>query len=319
MRRLTVITVACALAVSVLHADGRAFQQPAPAAAAQSADGYPAAGAPAAITLISTGAEPRTALRYKVPAGASAKTEVSTTMGMAIEMAGMALPEMKLPTMNVVTDVAVTGVAPNGDMTFTAGIASMKFDTAGVDPTIAAGLAGVNTDLSSVKSSGVMTNRGITNQAFDLTKVTDPQLKQMMDQAGAAIQSISFPLPEEAVGIGAKWEVRSRVQSNGLDLMSKQIVEVVGIQGSKVSLKITTEQSAPPQAMKNPALPPDAEVTLVKFNGTGVSTASLDLEKLTSEGVGDMTMAMVMQVKMQGMEQNMSMTTSLKIKTAAVK
>jgi hypothetical protein len=318
MRKFALVSVALALTVSVLYADGR-MDRPVQAGAAQTADGFPATGAPPAITLLSTGAAPRAALRYKVPAGTKARTEMSTAMGMTMEMAGMALPEMKLPTMKMVVDISVDAVAPNGDMTFTSGVSSMTFDATGVDPTIAAGMAGMNTDLSSVKTSGTMSNRGITNQKLELDKITDPALKQMMDTAGTALQSISFPLPEEPVGIGAKWEIRQRMAASGVETMAKQTVEVIAIQGSKVTLKVTVDQTAPPQQMKNPALPAEAEVSLLKFTGTGTTTSVLDLVSLSSEGEGTMSMAMVMQVKMQGMEQNMSMTTGLKIKTTPVK
>jgi hypothetical protein len=315
MRRLLLVPVVLALTVSVLQADIRRSQTP--PAAAQSA-GFPAIAAPI-VTLVSTGAEPRKALRYSVPAGSTIRTAIDTNMAMTMEMMGMSMPEMKLPTMKMVAEFAVSAVAANGDMTFSSGVSSLTFDTAGVDPTIAAAMASANTDVSSIKTTGTMSNRGITNQQLDISKIADPQLKQMMETAGAALQSMSFPLPDEAVGVGGRWEIRQRMAAGGVETMTTQTVEVMAIAGSKVTLKITTDQTAPPQPMKNPALPPDAEVNLVKMTGTGTSTTVLDLATLANQGEGTMTMSMAMAVKMQGMEQNMSMITGLTIKTAPVK
>jgi len=304
--------------VSALHADSRRPQAPS-AASSQAADGFPAVGALPIVKVLSTGAAPRTALRYTVPAGFTSRTAMSTEMGMTMEVAGMAMPEMKMPTIKMVAEIAVTAVAANGDMTFTSGVSNMSFDTAGVDPTIAASMAGVSTDLSSVKTTGTMTNRGMTDQKIALDKITDPQLKQLMETAGSTLQSISFPLPDEAVGVGARWEVRQRMAASGIETMTTQVIEVVAIQGSKVTLKVMVDQTAPAQSMKNPALPPDAEVSLVEFTGTGTTNTVLDLATMSNDGEGTMAVAMVMQVKMQGNEQNMSMRTGLKIKTSPAK
>lgn len=318
MRRFALVTVVFALAVSSLDADDRRPQTMS-TTPSQAADGFPAVGALPIVKVLSTGAAPRTALRYTVPAGFTSRTAMSTEMAMTMEMAGMAMPEMKMPTIKMVAEITVTGVAANGDMTFTSGVSNMTFDTAGVDPMVAASMANVSTDLSAVKTTGTMTNRGMTDQKMALDKITDPQLKQLMESAGSALQSISFPLPDEAVGVGARWEVRQRMAASGIETMTKQVVEVVAIQGSKVTLKVVADQTAPAQSMKNPALPPDAEVSLMEFSGTGTTNTVLDLATMSNEGEGSMAIAMVMQVKMQGMEQNMSMRTGLKIKTAPVK
>jgi hypothetical protein len=303
---------------SVLHADDRRPQTPA-ATAPQAADGFPAFGAPPVIKMVSTGAAPRTALRYTVPAGTKSRTAMDTEMSMAMEMMGMSMPEMKMPTMKMVTDMEITAVAANGDMSFASAVSSMTYDTAGADPTMAAALDGASTDLSSLKTTGTMTSRGVTSSTMDISKITDPALKQMMESASTAAQSMSFPMPDEAVGVGAQWEVRQRMASGGIEALTTSTVEVTAIQGSKVSLKVTLNQTAPVQAITNPALPPDAEISLVSFTGTGTTTTVVDLATLSTEGTGTMSMAMTMQVKMQGMEQNISTTTGLKIKTSAVK
>jgi hypothetical protein len=318
MRRFVVVALAFTFVASVLHADDRRPQTPA-AAASQAADGFPAVGGAPIIKMVSTGAAPKTALRYAVPAGSKSRTAMDTEMAMTMEMMGMSMPEMKMPTMKMVMDMEITAVAANGDMSFTSGVSSMTYDTAGADPAMAAALAGASTDLSSLKTSGTMTSRGVTTSSLDISKIADPALKQMMESASTAVQSMSFPMPEEAVGVGARWEVRQRMASGGIEALTTSTVEVTAIQGSKVSLKVTLNQTAPVQAMKNPALPPDAEINLTSFTGTGTTNTVVDLATLSTEGTGAMSMAMSMQMKMQGMEQNMNMTTNLKIKTSPVK
>lgn len=283
------------------------------------ADGFPAQGAPAVVKLISTGGEPRSPLRYKVSSGLKARTSATMAMGMSMDMGGMAMPEMKMPVMKMEVAMTVTSVAANGDIAFAMSIPSASFDTAGVDPAIAAAMQGVNTDMSAVTTTGVMTSRGLTNQALSYDKVTDPQLKQVLETAGPMVQSMSFPFPEEPVGIGAKWEVRQRANSGGIMAMSTATAELVAVEGSKITLKITTSQTAPPQVMKNPALPAEVEATLSKFSGTSTGTAVIDLAQLSYDGETNGRIVMDLQVAMAGMQQTMAMTTSMKVTTAAIR
>lgn len=314
MRRLFAIAAAfvvCVLPLGAAEHSTRATQA--------GADGYPAAGAPPIVTLISAGAAPRMPLRYSMRAGQKTSIAVTTDMGMSMEMAGMAMPEMKMPSMKMVVDMAVTSVAANGDMSFDSSIASMTIDTSKADPMLAGAMQGATPDMSGMKASGILTNRGLSTAKFSLDSIKDPQMKQMLDSASSSIESISMPMPEEPVGVGAKWEVRQHSSANGISVMMKQTVELTAVQGSKITLKITMDQTAPPQAIKNPALPPEAEINLSTFSGKGTSTSMIDLSTMAVEGEGSASMAMAMNMKMQGMEQVMSMTTTLKLKMAPVK
>ena len=73
----------------------------------QAPAGYPAMGSPAIVKLLAPGADPKTPLRYKVPAGFKTSGVVSLTMGLTMNMAGMALPAMDLPTMKMTFSVDV--------------------------------------------------------------------------------------------------------------------------------------------------------------------------------------------------------------------
>jgi hypothetical protein len=314
MRKVLLVPMVLALSMSVLAAKSVPSQTP---AASQSPAGFPAPGGLAIVKLVSPGAEPRKALRYVVPAGTKARIELSTDIAMHVEAGGMSMP-MKMPGTKIISEVTVSAVAPNGDMTFATGLSGMSFDTAGVDPAVAAAMAGAP-DVSSIKATGTMTSRGMTTQQFDLSKVTDPQLKQVMENAGTALQSMSFPLPEEPVGVGARWEVRQRMSAAGLETLTTQTVELVAIEGTKLTLKVGTEQNAPPQTMKNPALPPEAEINLIKMTGTGTATNVLDLASFSIQGEGTMSMSMQMVMRMAGMEQPMSTTMTMQMKMTPVK
>jgi hypothetical protein len=180
--------------------------------AQQSPPGFPAAGEPPVVTMLSAGAAPRTALRYALETGQSSTMEMGMLMSMAMEMGGMAAPEVQMPLMKFTATLEVTEVAANGDISYRVKFSGNTVeDTPGVDPSIIAAMRGQNLDLTGVESLGTVTSRGLTKSVtFDLDKVSNPQLKQTLGSMSSTIESLSIPLPEEAVGVGARWEVRQR-------------------------------------------------------------------------------------------------------------
>ena len=65
---------------------------------------------------------------------------------------------------------------------------------------------------------------------------------------------LSIPLPEEELGVGARWEVYQTLVNSGMTMYQKSEFELVAVDGRKVTLKSKLEQTAPPQAMESPEL-----------------------------------------------------------------
>ena len=276
-------------------------------------DGYPAPGEPAAVTLLSPGAAPLQALRYTIAKGQKARMDMTMTMSMAMDIGGMAVP-MDVPPMKMAIDITVTDVAANGDISADMGFASMTVENApGANAqlvqTLQAGFAG----MTSVKARTTVSNRGVTRStSFD---VSDPALRQVFDQIKSSFENMSTPFPVEAVGRGARWEVRQTL--GGVQtVFQKSELEVVSIEGSAVSLKVRTEQIAPAQPVANPDLPPGAEMRLEKLSGTGNGTMTIRLDSLVPTSQADVISKAAMNVTMGGQTQPISVETKLKIAIA---
>jgi hypothetical protein len=289
--------------------------------AQQSPPGFPAAGEPPVVTMLSAGAAPRTALRYALETGQSSTMEMGMLMSMAMEMGGMAAPEVQMPLMKFTATLEVTEVAANGDISYRVKFSGNTVeDTPGVDPSIIAAMRGQNLDLTGVESLGTVTSRGLTKSVtFDLDKVSNPQLKQTLGSMSSTIESLSIPLPEEAVGVGARWEVRQRSNFNDLVMFQKTTVEVTAMEGNTLTMATTVEQTAPSQSMTNPALPPGTEVQLRELMGTASGSGTMRLNALvpTSEASG--RMSMVMDVSVAGTNQTMSMVMTTKMTVSPVR
>jgi len=309
MKRVALIGVLLVANLSLLRAQTPG-QQP---------EGYQAAGAPAIVKLISAGAAPRSALRYAVPADAKEHMDVTLDMSMSMDMGGMSMPAMTLPGMKIGADVAVTAESPAGDITYTMGFTGMTM-AAGADPAIAEQVQATSDFMKTVTGSVTINNRGVVRTAnIDLGKMASSQLGQMLGSTSEMLKNALTPLPEEEVGIGARWEVRYLVDAAGMKMFQRMELELVALDGKTATVKVTTEQTAPPQSVSNPAMPSGASMQLQKMTGSGSGTAALRLNGLVSPGTLNVDSATVMQLDIGGNTQQVSVTTSMKMAVAVGK
>lgn len=287
----------------------------------QAPAGYPAIGAPAIVKLLSPGAAPLVPLRYKIPAGFKTSGAISLTMGLTMSMAGMALPAMDLPGMKMTFDLAVTNVTPAGDVTYDLAFTDMTTEAApGLDPSVAAMIQGSAAGIKEIKGTSTISNRGVVRSTtLDVSKMSDPNLKQALQQVTSQLEGMAMPLPEEAVGAGARWEVRQAVNAAGMATYVRTEFELVSATGSTVQLRVKSETTAPPQPVTNPMLPADAQVQVEKLTGTNAGTVTLNLGGLVPTGDTSGTTNTVMSLTMAGQSQQMAVDIKMKTTVAPVK
>ena len=239
--------------------------------------GYPAMGAPPIVTVQSTGAEPRRALRYVFTKGEQETLSLDTSMGMTMDMAGMSMPAMQLPTMHMVAKASVTDVSATGDASLSISFTDASLvNDANADPTLAGMLQAGLADVKSLASTSLVSNRGfIKDSKMDLSRLTNPQMAQMVGAMSSSMNSMAMPMPEEAVGVGAKWTVRQAMPASGLNVFQDVQVEITAVDQQSCALAIKTTQTAPPQPVQTPGLPAGVQATLDHFEGSGSGTMAV--------------------------------------------
>lgn len=273
--------------------------------------GYPAPGGEAIVTVLEPGTAPRTQLRYQLRPPHQEAIDLTMQMGMTMSIGGMAVP-VDLPPFTLSARADITDVASNGDASYA--IAFTKLTVApGGNEAVSAALKQSEASMTSVKGSGVVSNRGVPrSMKMDTSGITDPTMKQTFDQMASSFQNMSMPLPEEAVGVGARWEVRTAIDSGGASIFQKTEYEIVALDGHVLTLKAKVEQTAPPQSVNVPNLPPGVDASLSKMTGSGTGTVSLRLNALTPTSAMESATSMSMDVSMNG--QTQSVTTQIKLK-----
>jgi hypothetical protein len=142
-------------------------------------------------------------------------------------------------------------------------------------------------------------------------------MSKTMDQMKESFSSSSTPLPEEAVGPGAKWEYQTRIKSQGMTIDQTMTFELVAIEGDRLTLRSTITQNAANQKIQNPAMP-GLKVDLTKMTGNGTGSSTFDLGRImpVSGTLAEKTeVIMDMNVGQQKQTMDMKMDMSVTIET----
>jgi hypothetical protein len=242
--------------------------------------------------------------------------DMNMTMSMNVNVGGMAMP-MNMPTVKMTADLAVDSVAPNGDMSYSIAFTGATVDAAAdANPMLANALQGIQNAIAGIKGTATVSSRGLVKSAKMDAGSAGGQAQQMMGELTSQIENLATAFPEEAVGVGAKWETRSAISAAGQFSFQKTTMEVVSIDGTTVNLKFAIEQTTPPQPFTNSALPAGTEVQLDGAKGTGSGTNAIRLDTLVPKGESTINSTMSMTLSMGGQSQAMTMENSIKLTVA---
>jgi hypothetical protein len=123
-----------------------------------------------------------------------------------------------------------------------------------------------------------------------------------------SVSTASAPWPAEPVGIGARWEVVTDIESGGFTVEQTATYLLESFDGNEVRLAVDLTPTAGQQALEGAVgLPPGAEVSLMSMESTGSGTMRVALDRLIPVSEMSMSTMMAMSVGMQGQSQQMSM------------
>jgi hypothetical protein len=285
---------------------------------AKTTDSKPDTGAVAvaeklSVKLEEAGAEPRSKLRYKFQAGRKDKLVMDMKMSMAMSMGSIKQPETVLPVARTTMDIDSQSVSPEGNLKYTFKVSSAEVvDEKGASPLV---VQTMQTELKkTVGMSGwaIVTPRGFTEDAeINVPDGASQQLQQMIDNLRQQLKQLSSPLPEEPVGIGAKWKVTMPLNTDALKLVQTADYELTELKGNNGKLAIKVSQFAKKQSMKLPNLPPGTSAMLNSLKTKASGSATFDLTLPVPKSNLSLATSMAMTIKAQGQTQDV--TTDMKI------
>ncbi|MGB5969769.1 MAG: hypothetical protein WBG70_15755 [Spirulinaceae cyanobacterium] len=234
------------------------------------------------VELINPGAEPRQELRFAPKVNQEQTVQMNMQMEMSMSLAGQTQPAFKSPQMQMTVEAKVTDVDENGDIhvDFSYTDADVVADS-NTSPEMAEAMRNQIKQMVGFKGSMIVDSMGNTKDVnFDLPESVDPNSKQMLEQMLNSLKQLSSPVPAQAVGEGAKWQVDNTLTANGITLDQVSTYEVESLQGDTVTLKTTVQQQADPQKVSPPGLPPNASINLQSLNSQGEGTFTIKLDQI---------------------------------------
>jgi hypothetical protein len=265
-----------------------------------------------AVTVLSTGSGPKRPLRYKAAAGSKERIDLRMEASMSMAMEGMGELNDDAPTPITMTmDIDVTNVAANGDITSTFTFVDASMEGPGLPPGTFDAIRGVTGTIT-------MSDRGLVRaMSFEGAKGLNPMIDQLMSSSG--LDRMSPPLPEEPLGVGAKWEVTQAVESGGMRIDQQSTYEITAMDAASVTMAMTVRQSAASQALTPPGMPPGVQTTLMSMDGTGTGRMTLADGSLVPRTDMSIDSQMTMDVSAEGQSMRMSMRTAMKMTMAVAK
>ena len=296
----------------------------APAEAPKDAPAEAPTDAPAVVAaepvlkLVEAGAEPRTALRFAPAAGTAEVATMTMTMKMEMDLQGQKIP-VAMPPFVMKMGVDITEVAANGDFTYKMALkeATVGEDTTGaVNGAVLDQMRGLIGKMQGLGGDATVNARGaIIKSSFVVPPEAPQELKQVMDSLQQSMGQISVPFPEEAVGVGAKWEVTTEVAQGGMKIGMVSKFELKSIEGNVVTIAHEIVQTAGAQVIQGPGMPEGTKATLLNLNGGGRGEGVFKLDGvLPTSFATAMTIALSMEVEAAGQKQSMAMKTDLDLK-----
>lgn len=293
-----------------------------PRADARRADARRAVAIPDKISIqvLDEGKGKKRKLRYRLAPGKTHTMVMELAMENRIQVKGRTMP-FKMPKMRYKLSIQAKKGSEAGWWKLSIDGFAIEFPeppTSARGKAIAAALQKAKDALEKMKLAYEMNARGFF-QDFSFETPTDapPQMQAILKQIGGSMkQSLMFtstPLPEQAVGQGARWKAVIPVKLPMMKFVSHNVFEVKKIAGDQVTLAVAVKGQAPSQTMALPGGKGSMQLDKLDTQSSGTLTLNLD----SPVPAGDMLTSTAMAGRAAG--QSMAMTMKAKVSFAPAK
>jgi hypothetical protein len=276
------------------------------------------------IKLLSRGMGPRKVLRYKFAAGKKSTMEiVMQNMAQSTEMMGAKQKDVVMPVVGTTTTIENKKVSPDGTLRY-----EFVLTEAGVipDPKVPPqAVSAMDSEMKKIISANddemkkliglngyvVITNRGIIKDS----SVTIPAAAgQHVEQMVNDIRQLAVPLPEEAVGKGAKWEVHMPVNMWSLNSSQVLTYTIEELKGDTGKFVVAFELTTPMQKIDSPNMTAGAELYLEYLKSSGSGTMEFNLTRLVPVSTMKINTSISMNFSVVGQQQSLKSSMNMEMK-----
>jgi hypothetical protein len=266
--------------------------------AASPGAGPGAGGSPTAtIKLLDAGRSPRRKLRYTWHAERREMLAVDLRTATSTETPGNPPTEIPLPPLHIVIAIDPRSVTADAGLAYAWHVTSATVaDTQETPSEVADGMRTEVSAIAHLSGSAQVNSRGLaTDVSVDADSVTDAGATgQMVEQVRQILRDLAAPLPEEDVGLGARWQKLSQLASKDAQITQTDTLSLLDLAGQKGTLDDVLAQTAPAQALATPGGTANrAQARLESMLASGDAKTHFDLSRLAPETSFEGTTTMV--------------------------
>ena len=242
-------------------------------------------GAPPKLRLVEPGEEPRAAMGYTLTKGMQQPLRVSQDTAIAMKSAEGSTPSTPGPRLSTTFDLTAGENDPSGDWKIDAILRGIDVEPKGAaQEAQAAKLRPLLTGVKGMSMSYWMSPSGaVRDVKVNLTGDTPAPAQEMVTSMNQAFQLMVVPMPREAIGVGAKWEVVTRAVNLGADVLQYATYTLKSRDGSKAVLDVALKQLAANASVKMPWLPAGITTRVRSFKWGGSGTQTVDTRQLATD------------------------------------
>ena len=234
------------------------------------------------IRLLDTGQRPRAALRYNIPAGTTTSSTTTfrvATLATSGDTAALSvLPGLRLDIVSGPAELTDRGVKFAVDV-----VKSEALIPADFDAEMAELLRNGASIVDQVGGWVEVDNRGrmLAGELNERTKRSDVPVRLLRMIVNTRETLTRVLLPEEKVGLGARWESRRQIKAYGFDIQQVNTYTLVDRAGDEIMLNVTVQQLALPQSVEFPE--EGIEISVESMTAQADGQIILDLAALESD------------------------------------
>lgn len=242
------------------------------------ADALPQFGPPE-IKLIAPGEPPLQKLSWKFKQGSKVTAAVHNSMSVEMSAGVRSAPETSAPTLEFEVSLDAVEVSPDGPAKVAFRLVDGKVDPKSSHEVLVSQQIKALEALEGLAGTySVHANGAIDEFAFDAA--VNPRGAELADDLKRILRMTTIPVPDEKVGVGAKWTVEQVVEQGGVRLRERRLYEISELDGSRLGLTVSVQTQAPPQEVRIPGAGSRRNYQLLGYNAEGSERLQIDLAQL---------------------------------------
>jgi len=271
----------------------------------------------ATFELLGKGSAPFQELRFAPPAGQSETMVLTMTMEITLDLGpGAPIPAttQKTPPIKMFNTSTIGAVSDARiEQTVVFDSYEMGEDTDGTGAMMAAAMGTAFDQMKGFEQRMIYDTRGVIIEGdWTVPPGMDPQLAANLQNVNRSLEQAMLRLPQEAVGVGAKWKEVSNIDSNGLKIEQTAEYTIDAIDGNQLSVSTDISQAPKSKKLDAPNMPPGVEVELLEFDSKGTGKVVLQLDHMIPLS-GSSTMDTSLTVEAGTGDQKQTVKTNIKM------